>query len=91
MADLSLSCRRAIRLQSEAMDHPLTLRQRMGLWLHLRLCRLCRRYGAQLGFIRQASRKQAEANPNAPRTQLSPEARERLRRRLAEAQKADGQ
>jgi hypothetical protein len=91
VGDLSPGCRRAVRLQSEAMDHPLTLRQRSGLWLHLRLCRWCRRYGRHLDFIRAAGRQQAEADRQAPAPQLSPEARERLRRRLAEAQKGDGQ
>lgn len=93
VGNLSLSCRRAVRLQSEAMDHPLALRQRIGLWLHLRLCRWCRRYGAQLRFIRETSRAPAKANRNAfaPHARLSPEARERLRRRLTEAQKADDQ
>src|SRR5689334_7551985 len=35
LGGLSLTCREAARLQSKALDHPLRLRQRVGLRIHL--------------------------------------------------------
>ena len=54
---LAPNCREAIRLQSEALDRPLTWRQRFGLWLHLGLCLWCRRYGQQIKFLRAADQR----------------------------------
>jgi hypothetical protein len=79
---LSPNCREAGRLQAEALDHPLSLPQRLGLRLHLLLCKWCRRYGKQIRFLRQAVHERSdEVNEASPRT-LSPEARERLKRSL---------
>ncbi len=76
------SCREAARAQSEALDHSLPAAKRFGLWLHLLMCQLCRRYGNQIRFLRSAAHeyedKQAESMPQ----QLSPEARDRLKRAL---------
>jgi predicted anti-sigma-YlaC factor YlaD len=81
VGELSPSCRAAARLQSEAMDHPLRLRQRLGLRLHLMLCRWCRRYGRQIGFLRRLAREQ-EPHEVTPPQVLRPEARERMKQRL---------
>ena len=79
---LSPNCREASRLQSEALDHPLSRGQRLGLRMHLLLCKWCRRYGKQIRFLRQAVHEHPdEVNEAIPRT-LSPEARERLKRSL---------
>jgi len=82
MAELSPSCREATRLQSEAMDRPLRLRQRTGLRVHLFLCRWCRRYGNQIGFLRAVAHgheKHAEALPSQT---LRLEAKEKMKERL---------
>ena len=42
----------ATRLLSESQDAPLPLMARVGLRLHLALCRQCRRYQRQLTFMR---------------------------------------
>jgi hypothetical protein len=47
LADLSPGCKTVTRLQSEALDRKLPLRQRLGLRGHLLLCQWCRRYGKQ--------------------------------------------
>ena len=82
--DLSPGCRQATRLQSEAMDHPLPMRQRIGLRIHLFLCKWCRRYGEQIHFLRMAAKHCDEGGTGKPGG-LSPEARERIRRKLDEA------
>ncbi len=81
---LSPRCGEAIRLQSEALDHSLPPAYRMGLMLHLLLCKGCRRYGTHLCFLTKAA--QTSANPlndNLPGG-LPPEARRRILKRLSE-------
>ncbi len=82
MAELSPSCREATRLQSEAMDRPLSLRKRIGLRIHLALCRWCRRYGMQIGFLRSVAHEHHEET--LPAQTLRPEAKERIKERLKE-------
>jgi len=82
MAELSPSCREAVRLQSEAMDRPLPLRQRLGLTIHLLLCKWCRRYGRQLGFLRSVAHEHEKHDESLSRQTLRSEAKERLKQRL---------
>lgn len=49
-----LSCREASRLQSDSLDRPLRLRERLALLLHLLLCRACTRAQRQLELLRTA-------------------------------------
>jgi hypothetical protein len=50
------NCKEASRLLSRAEERPLSLRDRMRLWLHVRKCVACQRYQRQLGLMRQAMR-----------------------------------
>ena len=86
MGALSPSCREAVRLQSEAMERPLSPARRLGLKIHLVLCKWCRRYGEQIQFLRAASRHQPESSQSDSAT-LSPEARDRLRAAIDQARK----
>lgn len=79
LAELSPSCREATRLQSEAMDRPLSLRKRIGLRIHLVLCRWCRRYGKQIGFLRSVAHEHEKHEETLPPQNLRPEARERIK------------
>jgi len=85
-ADLSPNCRSAARTQSEMLDHPLTWSRRLGLWLHVLICRWCRRYGRQLRYLRSVAQTQGEAPASAPPPKLSAAARERIRQRLQKEQ-----
>lgn len=49
-----ISCRRATELLSQEMDRRLGWRERLALYLHLRICAGCRRAQAQFGFLRRA-------------------------------------
>ncbi|MGC3957373.1 MAG: zf-HC2 domain-containing protein [Verrucomicrobiota bacterium] len=82
MAELSPSCREATRLQSEAMDRPLSLRKRIGLRIHLMLCRWCHRYGRQIGFLRSVTHEHEKHDQMLPPQTLRPEAKERMKERL---------
>jgi hypothetical protein len=81
-AELSPSCREAVRAQSEALDHPLPPAKRFGLWMHLLICKWCRRYGKQIRFLREAAQAHPEQFAEAERQKLSPAARERIKQRL---------
>ena len=82
VADLSPSCKEVTRLQSAALDRKLTLLQRLGLRIHLVLCKWCRRYGKQITFLRSATQRCAEDEQLSPPQVLPSEARERIKRRL---------
>jgi predicted AAA+ superfamily ATPase len=79
------SCKEVSRLLSESMERKLSLRDRMGLWFHLAMCRLCRGYSKDLQLLREAARQHAEdveADKAASDAALSAEARERMKRVL---------
>lgn len=78
-AALLPNCREMTRRSSLAADRALTLPERLGGWLHLALCQLCRRYRRQLDWIRHAARRGGVV---AGRARLSPSARTRLKHRL---------
>ena len=84
---LSPACKESTRLQSEALDRRLSGSEKLGLRLHLLLCKWCRRYGEQLKFLRSAARECEEHPSAAGRSGLSPEARERIKRRLRSSEK----
>ena len=81
---LSPDCREAVRRQSDALDRPLPRLQRIGLRLHLLLCLRCARYGKQIRFLRTAAQhcEQHDEHSGGAGKNLSPEARERIKRAL---------
>jgi hypothetical protein len=81
---LSLDCHAASRAQSEKLDHPLPPAARVGLWIHLRLCQWCRRYGRQVHFLGEAARNHPEKLAENKPLALSAAARERIKQRLVE-------
>jgi hypothetical protein len=82
LADLSPSCRQATRLQSAALDGPLTPAQKVGLRIHLCLCKWCRRYGTQIRFLRDATHTHPEKLIGPQLQKLPDAARERIKQRL---------
>jgi hypothetical protein len=82
LADLSPSCRQATRLQSAALDRPLTASQKVGLRIHLCLCQWCRRYGQQVRFLRNAAHEHPEKLVEPLPQNLPAAARERIKQRL---------
>src|SRR5437773_12408758 len=82
IAEFSPSCKEATRLQSEALDRKLPLRQRFGLRVHLLLCKWCRRYGKQISFLRNAAHEHPDEMAEPVPQKLSAEARGRIRHKL---------
>lgn len=81
-----LHCREVATLVSESIERELPLRQRLQVWMHLAMCRLCAGFARQLRLVRQAVRENAErlAGPAGPQATLSPEARKRIRAAIRE-------
>lgn len=52
-----LNCKQATRLMSQSQDRQLTLRERIGLRLHLLICGGCTNFNKQIGFIRNVCRR----------------------------------
>jgi hypothetical protein len=80
------SCRDASRLQSETLDQKLSFSKRLGLSLHLLVCKWCRRYGKQVRFLRAAAHEHPERLAEAAPQKLPDEARERIKQRLRAGQ-----
>jgi hypothetical protein len=79
---MMLTCREATRLASERLDHKLPALERMGLWLHLAMCRHCKAFVRQLRFLRDAVRRHGDAALETGQEQLPEEARDRIKRAL---------
>ncbi len=79
---LSPNCKHATRLQSEALDHKLPFLQRVGLRIHLLICKWCRRYGEQLRFLRKAAHEHPDEQIKPAHQNLSVSARERIKQKL---------
>ena len=52
-----LNCKQNTELLSQALDRPITFREKLTMRLHLMMCRGCRNFEKQLTFIRKASRE----------------------------------
>lgn len=78
-----LTCKDATRLVSEHQDRALSLRERIGLRMHLWMCVNCRRFERQIGMIRKLLHLSIDEAGMAGE-ELSPEARERIRKALSE-------
>jgi hypothetical protein len=79
-----LNCRQVTRLVSQSMDARLAWHQRFAMRFHLLYCVWCRRYAAQVQFLRKAS-KGLDAEPDASSPKLSTEAKEKMRQQLQDA------
>jgi hypothetical protein len=79
-----IKCRDAARLISESQERPLRLGERVGLRVHLLLCRFCARYSRQVRLLKWLCERVEEADdePSASDVELASEARERIKARL---------
>jgi hypothetical protein len=80
MGHLMLNCKEVTHLVSESLDRKLPFHQRVGIRIHLLMCKLCSRYEQQLLFIRKVSRAQKMHNENdEPHISLPLEAQKRIK------------
>ena len=79
------ACKQTVEIISQSMERPLTLRERLLLKLHLWVCMWCQWYLEHLKIMRDTLRLQENENNDvdvSTTTQLSDEARERIRSSL---------
>lgn len=80
-----LACRDVTQLISRSMDTSLPIGKRIGVRIHLLMCKFCARYERQLLLIRETLRRlvSAEDQPEGPDVEkLSEEARDRIKKSL---------
>jgi hypothetical protein len=78
-----LTCKEVTHLISESLDRELPLHKRLGVRVHLFLCKFCSRYRRQILFLRKASHDyqlKAEKEEILPFASLPPEARQRIKK-----------
>ena len=80
-----LNCRQVTRLVSQSLDTKVRWHERLAMRIHLLYCVWCRRYAAQLRFLRRASQELGPAAGETASYKLSGEAREDIRQRLQAA------
>lgn len=81
------SCRDISELISQAMDRRLPLRKRLSIRLHVSMCGFCRRYEKQLHLLRHGFTCYADPDQNQAEKPLSPEAKAKLEKALADCAK----
>lgn len=74
-----MHCKETARLVSEMKDHRISLRQRIGVYVHIVMCRMCRAYNAQLSAITRLSRRAGSTAMARGTATMPPEAKARLR------------
>jgi len=80
-----LSCKEVSELVSKSMEVPLPLPVRIKLYFHLFICKLCRRYKAQMAFLRKVLKKlvqEAQEGNLFSSASLSHEAKENISKKL---------
>jgi hypothetical protein len=74
------NCKKVTQLVSESFDRKLSFYQRLGMRIHLMMCKFCSRYQEQLLFLRKTARLFSESS-EAPdlSIQLSSEVGKRIK------------
>jgi len=76
-------CRDMVRILSQAMDQPLPLSMRIKKRIHYLICCWCQRYEEHLRYIRETVSRFPEHADKASDASLPPEAKERIKAKLA--------
>jgi hypothetical protein len=78
------NCKKVTQLLSESLDRNLPLYQRMGMRIHLMMCKFCSRYKEQLLFLRKTARLYSESSEDSDLSiQLSSEVGQRIKESMA--------
>jgi len=76
-----LTCKEASYLASKKLDKKLTFNEKVGFWLHLGMCSLCRRYATDIEKLHAMMQKAGKSGlALLPETvKLSEQSRERIK------------
>lgn len=74
-----MNCQKISRMVSDSMDRKLPLYQRLGIRMHLLMCKYCYRYRKQLFFLRKVIQKTTDWDEaTGAETPMPEAARERI-------------
>lgn len=73
-----LSCKQASELVSQALDRPLSIRERWSVRFHLMICTACTRFSRQLAFMQATIEKFFSETEQDEQLKLSPTAKARM-------------
>lgn len=74
------NCKKVTYLVSESLDRKLSLYQRMGIRIHLMMCKFCSRYQKQLLLLRKTAHLYSESSEDSDLSiQLSSEVGKRIK------------
>jgi len=81
---MMITCKEAARLISERKDHKLGFKDRLGLRMHLVMCRMCTAYKNKLEIISRLARQAGELvlGDEPAAVALSTDARQRMKDKL---------
>lgn len=77
-----ITCEEATRLMSESLDRKLPIGKRIGLRMHLLMCRLCPRFWRQLLLLKNAADLYKKGVEEDVSISLSAETREKIKNLL---------
>jgi len=77
-------CQEMVRILSRSMDEAMPLAMRIKKRLHFLICCWCQRYEEQLRYIHQTARQFPEHADEASSAPFSPDAKERIKQKLAD-------
>ena len=80
-------CTEILRLASQSLEQPLSLRTRLKMRLHFLICVWCERYDKQLKFLHHVGAHSDHRHEALPGRGLSAEARQRIVQHLKTADK----
>lgn len=84
MSRFDPGCETVSRTSSHSLDRPLTLKERLDLYLHFLVCSFCRRYHRQLVLMQKLASQVGSEDQSSEHQGpcLSPEAQERIKRAI---------
>jgi len=82
-----LTCKEVSYLASKKLDEKLSLKERMGFWLHIGMCSVCRHYATDIEKLHLLMKKAGKSGlallPES--VKLSEQSRERIKHALDKA------
>ncbi len=76
------NCKEASQLASDAQERPLSLSEKIGVYIHLLICKPCSNYNKHLKFMRKAIISAKEKVLMKPDMGLSDSTRDHIRQQL---------
>jgi len=83
------SCKEISKLVSGSLDRPLSFRDKMEVWMHLRMCRLCNAFWRDLQRLRLNVRRQVAEQEQDESIRLDPSSKVRIQTAVTNRNRSD--